>query len=84
MMDYSVRTPHQLGQVVRGQRKLKRLTQKAVGISVGLLPKTISALESSPERVTVDSLFKLLSALDLEIVLRPKSGADEQMGPSDW
>lgn len=40
---------------------------------VGLLPKTISALDSDPRRSSVASLFKLLSTLDLELVLKPKS-----------
>lgn len=83
-MQYCVRTAHQLGQVLRGQRKSKRLTQKAVGISVGLLPKTISSLESSPERASVESLLKLLSALDLELVLRPKSAGAERSTSSEW
>lgn len=83
-MHYSVRSAHQLGHVLRGQRKSKRLTQKAVGASVGLLPKTISSLESSPARATVESLLKLLSALDLELVLRPKSAGAERPTSSEW
>ena len=37
-----------------------------------MVPKTISALENHPEGSSIESLFKLLSALDLEIVLQPK------------
>lgn len=49
------------------------LTQKTAGEPVGLLPKTVGRLEGTPERSTVESLFKLLSALNLELVIRPKS-----------
>lgn len=72
-MDYTIRTPGQLAQVLRGQRLAQDQTQKAAGEPVGLLPKTVGRLESAPERSTVESLFKLLSALNLELVIRPKS-----------
>jgi len=83
-MDYTVHTPQQLAQVLRGQRTSTRLTQKAVGASVGLLPKTISAMESSPERSSVESLFKLLSALNLELVLRSKSSGSTASRSPEW
>lgn len=66
-------TPRQLGQVLRGQRKSQKLTQKEAADAVGLLPKTISKLEITTETATIASLFKLLSALQLEIVVRSKS-----------
>ncbi len=83
-MEYNVHTPQQLAQALRSQRKVKHLTQKAAAAPVGLLPKTISALESSPERSSVESLFKLLSALELELVLRPKSSVTDQSNPLEW
>ena len=49
-MEQTVRIASQLGQALWGARKLSSLTQKAVGARVGLLPKTISALERTPER----------------------------------
>lgn len=83
-MKYTAYTPQQLAQVLRGQRKSKRLTQKAAGSKVGLLPKTISSLELSPERSSVESLFKLLSALDLELVLQSKSPDTDQTTAPEW
>jgi len=83
-MDQPVYTPHQLAHVLRGQRQFKGLTQKAAGQAVGLLPKTVSALESHPERSSVESLFKLLSALDLELVLRPKGDEVREPSPEGW
>lgn len=83
-MSYPVHTPQQLADILQGQRKSKRLTQKAVGEIVGLLPKTISSLESAPERASIASLFKLLSALELELVLRPKSASPSRPTQPDW
>jgi HTH-type transcriptional regulator / antitoxin HipB len=72
-MDYTAHTPNQLGKVLRGQRKMMKASQTEVGNTVGLLPKTISKLEQAPNTATVESLFKLLSALRLELVIRSQS-----------
>jgi HTH-type transcriptional regulator/antitoxin HipB len=73
MEKQSIRTPMQLAMVLGGYRKKLKLTQKQASEKVGLYPKTISALENSPETSSIESLFKLLSALGLELVLKPKS-----------
>ncbi|HMB72747.1 MAG TPA: helix-turn-helix domain-containing protein [Gammaproteobacteria bacterium] len=75
-MDYTVYTPKQLGKVLRGQRTTQMASQKKVAATVGLLPKTVSKLELDPETATIESLFKLLSALQLELVVRPRPAAD--------
>jgi HTH-type transcriptional regulator/antitoxin HipB len=67
-----ITSPAQLAAVLRGHRHDRGLTQKEAGLKVGLLPKTVSALELDPGRSTVATLFKLLSALDLELSLQPK------------
>jgi len=77
-----IASPAQLAAVLRGRRDVCDLTQKQAGAKVGLLPKTISVLESDPGRSSVASLFKLLSALDVELVLRPKS--TPATGKAEW
>ena len=72
-MDFTAHTPKQLGQVLRGQRNSQKLTQKQTAQFVGLLPKTISKLELTAETATIESLFKLLSALQLELVVRSRT-----------
>lgn len=72
-MNHPIRTTQQLAMVLQGYRKQSGLTQKQAGNKVGLLPKTISRLESNPDDSGIASLFKLLSALDLELLLRPKN-----------
>lgn len=83
-MDYPIQTPQQLAQVLRGFRKRRRLTQSEAGRNAGLLPKTISGLETTPERASVESLFRLFSALQIEFVLRDKDGPSESSSPTDW
>ena len=80
-MNTTAYTPKQLGQVLKGQRQSQQLTQKEAAGVVGLLPKTISRLELATETASINSLFRLLSALQLELVVRSKS----QESPStEW
>ena len=71
-MEYLALTAQQLAQVLRGYRRSRRLTQQQAATLGGLLQKTVSSLEVAPQRTSVESLFKLLSALKLELVLRDK------------
>jgi HTH-type transcriptional regulator/antitoxin HipB len=71
-MNYLITTPSQLSHAVKSERKARGLTQGEVGELVGLLPKTISALENHPESSSIESLLKLLSALGMELTIAPK------------
>jgi len=86
-MKYLISTLPQLSQALRDVRKSQGLNQDNTGKLVGLLPKTISALENRPGSVTIDSLLKLLSALDLEMVISPKNTLDNTADSNtneDW
>lgn len=63
---------NQLGQILKGARKELGLTQEQVGQKIGFHQKEISKMENGMERTKVDRLFRLLSALELEIVVRPR------------
>lgn len=86
-MKYLISTLPQLSQALRDARKFQGLNQESTGKLVGLLPKTISALENHPGSVTIDSLLKLLSALDLEMIISPKSEIENTANSNtneDW
>jgi len=88
-MDYLISTPSQLTHALRSARKAHGLSQADTGMLVGLLPKTISALENHPGSATVDSLMKLLSALELELIITPKERRPSKATPTmltgeDW
>jgi len=74
-MDYVARTPQQLGPILKSTRQQRGLTQGAAGANVGLKQATVSAVEADAARTSVDTLYKLLSALGLELVLRDKRAA---------
>ena len=71
-MDYVARAPAQLGPILRSIRAERGLTQQDAGAKVGLKQSTVSAIESDAARTSVDTLYKLLSALGLELVVRDK------------
>jgi HTH-type transcriptional regulator/antitoxin HipB len=81
MKDYLIKTPQQLGAVLEGYRKNRRLTQTAVGSKVGLAQSVVSLLEKSPQRAGLARIFKLLAALELEIVVRPRGTTSRK---SEW
>ena len=83
-MEHLILTPDQLTVALRNRRKTLALTQAEAGVKVGLLPKTISALENDPERCTLDSFLKLLSALDLELTLKPKPARSDDSPKGEW
>lgn len=74
-MEYPAHTPEQLGKILAGFRKSTGVNQKDMGAPVGLLQKSVSVLETNPANVPIRQLYKMLSALGLELVIRPKSGA---------
>ncbi len=74
------RTPRQLGSELRRHRKSRGLTQAELGLRISRRQATISTLESEGN-ATLDTLFAVLSALDLELAIRPRSkGARSKLG----
>ncbi|MCC6912203.1 MAG: helix-turn-helix domain-containing protein [Rhodospirillaceae bacterium] len=74
-MEQAVRTIQQLGAVVRRERKKKNLTQLGLGEKVHMRQATVSKLEAGEPATQLRVLFDVLSALGLEIAIRPRSRA---------
>ena len=74
-------TPAQLGMALRNARKAVRLSQKSAGAKVGMKQSTVSVMETDCARTSVESLYKLLSALDLELVIRSRPNNDGVQEP---
>ena len=72
MKDYVIRTSRQLGPVLQGYRKTRALTQAQVGQAIGLPQGEISKLEGNPSSASLGRVFKLLAALELELVVRSR------------
>jgi HTH-type transcriptional regulator/antitoxin HipB len=73
MVTFLAQTPAQLGSVLRGYRRQRGLTQGQLAARVGLAQKAISFAETHPDRIGVERLFRILAALEVELVLRDKA-----------
>ncbi|WP_181316997.1 helix-turn-helix domain-containing protein [Photobacterium phosphoreum] len=58
-----------LANAVRDQRKTRNITQSENAKLVGIKQNTVSAFENNPDGTKLETLFKLLAALDLELHL---------------
>ena len=83
-MQYNIKNTRQLAQILQELRTIEGLTQKAIASKSRLLQKTISALENTPEKCSVESLFRLLSVLDVNIILQPRKDIPKQPETAEW
>jgi HTH-type transcriptional regulator/antitoxin HipB len=72
-----ITSPDALAQAMKNVRKSRKLTQRVTADQIGVKQATVSSFENHPERSRVETLFKLLSALDLELRLAER-GETEQ------
>ena len=72
-MDTIARTPKQLGTGIRRNRRQKDLTQEALGELMHARQATVSKLEAGEPATQLRTLMDALTALDLELVIRPRT-----------
>jgi len=75
-MDQIARTAAQIGAAMRRRRRNLSLTQAEVGTNTHLRQGTISRLENGEPKTQLQTLVDVLTALDLELVIRPRTKAD--------
>ncbi|MEE4296129.1 MAG: helix-turn-helix domain-containing protein [Wenzhouxiangella sp.] len=68
-----VRSPTQLGTALRRFRRERKMTQTELASRAGLRQATVSQAENGLETVKLNTLMDLVRALDLEVVLRPRT-----------
>jgi len=81
-----VTSPALLAAAVRDQRKISKLTQTETAKQVGVKQTTVSDFENRPESTKLETLFKILAALDLELhVVKRGSTLDQNnVGKKEW
>jgi HTH-type transcriptional regulator / antitoxin HipB len=72
-MNNLARDPKQIGALVRRARKRRVLSQQQLGDNVGLRQETISLIETGNPATKIETLLAVLSALDLEFQIAPRS-----------
>ncbi len=78
----NVTSPKILAQAVRNARKQRKLTQREAAESMGMKQSTVSEFENHPEGTRLDTLFKLLAALELKLQVVSRRG--ENKSSDSW
>lgn len=73
-----VRSPKQLGAVLRRFRRERGLTQIQLAKLAGLRQGTVSQVENGLETVKLTTIMELMRALELEIVVQPRTKGSPQ------
>lgn len=74
----SVVTTHQLGVLLRAQRRSLKLTQADVGGRVAISQKHVSHLELHPDQISAKQLLNWCAAIGLDLQLVPRESPAER------
>jgi len=69
-MDYPVALSTQLRQHLRSLRKARGLTQADLAGRLGVVQSRVADIEADPSAVSVEQLFKVLTVLNAQLVVR--------------
>jgi HTH-type transcriptional regulator/antitoxin HipB len=78
-----VTTPTQLGEVIRGRRKARGMSQAELAAKLDISQSRLSILESDSAGLTLDRLLALARVLGLEIVVQDGTPAADRR-KSEW
>ena len=81
-MTQLIYSPKSLGSAIKRQRKAKNLSQIEAGTPYKVDQTTISSIEQGAPGTRLETIFRMLAALDLEMVIRPKKHTSVKSGDS--
>lgn len=73
MKNFPIQTADQLQPILAAFRKTAGITQADLAMRLGVTQQTYSAAERNAANMSVAKLMAVLNALDVELVLQPKS-----------
>ena len=77
-----INNPKELSYFLKHQRRKSKRSQEDVSSKIGVQQQTISAIERNSNHAKIDTLFRIISQLDLELHLNEKYPA--RTDESDW
>ena len=80
----SVRSPSDLGAMLRDVRESLDLTQSQAGKPVSIGQARVSEIERGSTGIQVGTLFRLLSSLGLEVLIRRKQRDEKTREEDKW
>jgi len=72
---------NELAIAIKNYRKGQKLSQSRIADLSGLKQATISAFEKKPNATKLETLFRILAAVNLEILVQPKGKTAKQ---NEW
>ena len=78
-----VTTPTQLGEVIRGRRKARGMSQAELAAKLDISQSRLSILESDSAGLTLDRLLAIARVLGLEIVVQDATPPSDRR-KSEW
>jgi len=79
-MTQLIRSPQHFGTLIHNARVNRRLTQQALADLVGTGQKTISRIESGYPGTKLDTVFRILAALELDLTPSPRRKGGPDLG----
>ena len=76
-----ITSPKLLAQALKNARTDKQLTQQKTAEQIGIKQSTVSGFENQPDKARIETLFKLLSALELELHVTER---DNEKPTTSW
>jgi HTH-type transcriptional regulator/antitoxin HipB len=67
-----ITTPGQVGEILRGRRKSRRVSQDELAAKLGISQSRLSALEGDAAGLTLDRFLLLAKLLGLELVVEDR------------
>ncbi|GHA16072.1 helix-turn-helix domain-containing protein [Oceanisphaera arctica] len=71
-----VTNANQLSAYMKDVRLTQKLSQGKVAGKVGIRQDTVSSFELHPDTTKLETFFKILSALNLELAIQPRNTTD--------
>jgi HTH-type transcriptional regulator/antitoxin HipB len=72
-MEILARTPKQLGAAIRRARRTRGMTQNMLGEKMNARQATVSKLEAGEPATQLQTFMDALTALELELIIRPRT-----------
>lgn len=79
--DKAIRSPNDIGPLLRALRTQHKLTQQDLSKFTGIKQQTISAIENGQQKPELSTLFAILSYLNLELVVRLREQRSHGFAP---
>ncbi len=76
-------SPSSLGEIIKSQRKARKLNQTQAGQLMQIEQTTVSGIEHGAPGTYIQTIFRMLAALELEMVIREKNTV-QNIASTEW